>query len=137
LRLPGFLNRKYETEFLVQAEKHTDRVEHLQDFRLRTEPIDGDFRPRHHSQTLPSSGPRLASQSEHDWAFAKRALARGDDPETVIRRIADYRSDEKHDPQYYARYTVQKAQAELQSRRAMAQPAENNSVLTNESSREK
>jgi hypothetical protein len=41
-------------------------------------------------------------------------LARGDDPEEVIRRIADYRANEKHDPQYYARHTVTKAQAEMQ-----------------------
>ena len=54
------------------------------------------------------------SQSEHDWAYAKRALARGDDPEEVIRRIADYRADDKSDPDYYARHTVMKAQAELQ-----------------------
>ena len=33
LRLPGFLNRKYDAEFLVQAVKHTDRVYHPQDFR--------------------------------------------------------------------------------------------------------
>jgi hypothetical protein len=54
------------------------------------------------------------SQSEHDWAYAKRALARGDDPEEVIQRIADYRSDDKGDPNYYARHTVAKAQAQLQ-----------------------
>src|SRR6266851_10524721 len=53
------------------------------------------------------------SQSERDWAFAKRALARGDDAEEVIRRIADYRSEDKHDPEYYARVTVSKAQEEL------------------------
>ena len=47
LRVPGFLNRKYEAEFRVQAEEHTDRIYHLQDFRLRTEPIESDFRPRH------------------------------------------------------------------------------------------
>jgi N-terminal domain of anti-restriction factor ArdC len=51
------------------------------------------------------------SQSERDWAFAKRALARGDDPEEIIRRIADYRAEEKHPN--YARYTVEKAQAAL------------------------
>jgi hypothetical protein len=33
------------------------------------------------------------TQSERDWAFAKRALACGDDPEEVIRRIADYRAE--------------------------------------------
>ena len=36
------------------------------------------------------------SRSENDWAFAKRALARGDDPETVIQRIADYCGEEKN-----------------------------------------
>lgn len=44
-----------------------------------------------------------------------RALARGDDPEEVIRRIADYRADDKHDPDY-ARYTVSKAQGAGYSR---------------------
>src|SRR5258708_2441246 len=117
LRLPGFLNRKYDTEFQVQAEKHTERVYHLQDFRLRTEPIESDFRPRHHSQTPDSSEPRTLSQSEHDWAYAKRALTRGDDPEAIIRRIADYRADEKHNPEYYARHTVEKARAALNSKR--------------------
>ena len=115
LRVPDFLNRKYDTEFWVHAEKHTDRVYHLPDFRLRTEPIESDFRPRHHSQAPASSESRPLSQSEHDWAFAKRALARGDDPEVVIQRIADYRSGGKDDPNYYARHTVMKAQAALDS----------------------
>jgi hypothetical protein len=48
------------------------------------------------------------SQSERDWAYAKRALARGEDPEAVIQTIATFRSD-KPDPQYYARLTVTKA----------------------------
>jgi len=43
----------------------------------------------------------------------KRALARDDDPEEVIRRIADFRSSEKSDPLYYARLTVKKAQADM------------------------
>jgi hypothetical protein len=53
--------------------------------------------------------PGHKSQSEADWAYAKRALARGDDPEVVIQRIADYRSQDKGDPLYYARHTVSKA----------------------------
>ena len=115
LRVPGFLNRKYDTEFWVHAEKHTDLVSHMHDFRLRTEPIESDFRPRLHSQAPASSESRPLSQSEHDWAFAKRALARGDDPEVVIQRIADYRENGKDDPNYYARHTVMKAQAALDS----------------------
>jgi hypothetical protein len=55
------------------------------------------------------------SQSEADWAFAKRALARGDTADQVIQRIADYRADDKADPLYYARLTVIKAQLSLMS----------------------
>ena len=55
------------------------------------------------------------SQSEADWAYAKRALARGDNPEQIIQRIADYRADDKADPAYYARLTVMKAQLALMS----------------------
>jgi hypothetical protein len=33
LRLPGFLNRKYEAEFLVQAVKHGDHVYQPQELR--------------------------------------------------------------------------------------------------------
>jgi hypothetical protein len=58
------------------------------------------------------------SQSEHDWIYAKRALARGDDPEEIIRRIADFRSSEKSDPLYYARLTVSKAQQHLATEKA-------------------
>ena len=114
LRIPGFKNRKYETEFLVQAEKHTDRLYHLLDFPPPSEPRQTDFRPRR--QALGSSELRPLTQSEHDWAYAKRALARGDDPEEIVRRIADYRADDKHDPLYYARFTVSKAQAESRAR---------------------
>ena len=64
------------------------------------------------------------SQSEADWAYAKRALVRGDDPEIIIQRIADYRADDKGDPLYYARHTVQKAQAELSGRSGTGSAAE-------------
>jgi hypothetical protein len=67
---------------------------------------DEQERPR----TVPSDN---KSQSENDWAYAKRALARGDDPEVVIQRIADYRANDKHDPKYYARLTVTRAAANL------------------------
>jgi hypothetical protein len=52
------------------------------------------------------------SPSKHDWAYAKRALARGDDLEVVIQRIADYRGDKKH--ANYARHTGEKARQELE-----------------------
>lgn len=113
LRLPGFANKKYGTDFYVQARKASTEIYHLRDFKLQ---IDSQESPRHNyherAKYAPSSRTNL-SQSEHDWAFAKRVLARGEDPEEVIRQIAHYRSADKHDPLDYARRTVTKAQAEL------------------------
>ena len=135
LRLPKCVNRKYETEHVVEGRAEATQTYHLEDFRLRTDAHD-DYRDLHAPDGGGQSSPRGdLSQSERDWAFAKRALARGDDPEEVIRRIADYRGDEKH--ANYARYTVQKAHAELQWMTAIMRPTENNSVPTNEPSQEK
>jgi len=50
---------------------------------------------------------------ENNWMYAKRALARGDFPEEVTRRIAYFRSSEKSDPLYYARLTVKKVRADM------------------------
>jgi len=114
LRIPGFANKKYEADFYVQARAESTQTYHLRDFELQ---IDSQDAPRHQHEEVarkPLTQSNTLSQSEHDWAYAKRALARGDDPEEVIRRIADYRANEKHDPQYYARHTVTKAQAEMQ-----------------------
>lgn len=116
LRLPGFANRKLPEEFIVQARHESDAVYTLRDFTIDEDSPEaprhfGDYRQR--EPTVPSDH---KSQSEHDWAYAKRALARGDDPEVVVQRIADFRADGKDDPNYYARHTVMKAQADLQQR---------------------
>jgi hypothetical protein len=110
LRLPEFVNRKYETEHVVRAQSGATQTYHLEDFRLRTDlhEAPAQYRPQD-ARSAPAGD---LTQSERDWAFAKRALARGDDPEEIIRRIADYRGEEKHPS--YARYTVEKAQATLQ-----------------------
>jgi hypothetical protein len=112
LRLPNFVNRKYDTEHAVRAQAGATVTYHLNDFRLRADSQDDQHDHRPHQ-----TGPRVPrgelTQSERDWAFAKRALARGDDPDEVVRRIADYRAEEKHPN--YARYTVQKAQAALRA----------------------
>jgi hypothetical protein len=113
LRLPGFANRKLPEEFVVQARQESNAVYTPRDFTIHE---DSPEAPRHFGaakerrRKIPSDH---KSQSEHDWAYAKRALARGDDPEVVIQRIADYRFDDKDDPDYYARRTVTRAQAEL------------------------
>jgi RepB DNA-primase from phage plasmid len=115
LRLPGFANKKYGDEYTVRVTKHSDTIYTARDFKIES----GPTKAARHMEQAPSRlrGPRNAiTQSERDWAYAKRALARGDDPEEVIRRIADFCADEKHDPEYYARLTVSKAQAYLQNR---------------------
>jgi len=123
LRLPGFANKKYETDFYVQARRESTETYHLRDFKLQIDPQES---PRHRYENRakrePSPKANL-SQSEHDWAFAKRALARGDDPEDVIRQIAQHRASDKTDPQYYARHTVIKAQAQLEQERGNCGPS--------------
>jgi hypothetical protein len=113
LRLPGFTNRKYNDAFVVRVHHETDALYHGQDFQVQE---DSPESPRHIGDSQTSSRrshPGHRSQSEADWAYAKRALARGDDPEVVIHRIADFRSEDKSDPVYYARLTVTKARAHL------------------------
>jgi hypothetical protein len=127
LRLPGFTNRKYNEQFVVRVHHELDQVYHLGDFRVQEDSPDA---PRHladaHEPTrIIPSGHR--SQSEADWAYARRALARGDDVERIIRRIADYRADDKADPAYYARLTVIKAQLSFVSPEADG-PARQQSV---------
>ncbi len=115
LRLPGFANKKYESDFYVQARAESPQTYHLHDFKLQ---MDSQGAPRHHCEEtsrLQSVRNNALSQSERDWAYAKRALARGDDHDEVIRRIADYRASDKHDVAYYARHTVEKALKELRS----------------------
>ena len=115
LRLPGFANRKYNEQFLVRAVHESDAIYHLRDFNIEEGSPEAPRRlsDGHTSSRRMPSGHR--SQSEADWAYAKRALARGDNTDQVIQRIADYRADDKADPLYYARLTVIKAQLALMS----------------------
>jgi hypothetical protein len=64
-----------------------------------------------------SESPGGLSQSERDWAFAKRVLARGDRADLVIATIAVYRRFDNQNPQAYAEHTVRKAAASLTAER--------------------
>jgi RepB DNA-primase from phage plasmid len=112
LRMPGFTNRKYADDFSVHAHYESEHVHSLRDFALRdgSAGFSRDYEGTRSSRRLPAGH---KSQSEADWAYARRALARGDDAQEIIRRIADYRADDKHDPIYYARLTVIKAQLSM------------------------
>jgi RepB DNA-primase from phage plasmid len=112
LRLPGFANRKLTEEFVVRAHHETDTVYTLRNFAIEGDSPDATrhIGDAHQSRTI-AAGHK--SQSERDWAYAKRALARGDNFEEVVRKIADFRFDDKSSPESYARRTVTKARAEL------------------------
>jgi hypothetical protein len=120
LRLPGFKNRKYKTqEFVIQAHQESNQIYYARDFLIQEDSPDA---PRHLDLIRNALASEHKSQSEHDWAYAKRALARGDEPEQVIRRIADYRADDKPNPEYYARLTVTKAQADISTEKDRSTP---------------
>ncbi len=109
LRIPGFLNHKYDPPHRVTAEKLSDEIYRPDQFPR--------FTPE---QLSPISGERQApdghrSQSERDWAYAMRALARGVPEEKIITAMAEFRSD-KTNPRYYARHTVKKAVAAFRQR---------------------
>lgn len=111
LRLPGFANRKLSQPFIVRAQQESDAVHTPRDFAALQDSLEKPARLRDNREPRPARTSGHHSQSESDWAYAKRALARGDDPETVIQRIADFRAEDKPDSMFYARLTVTKAGA--------------------------
>jgi len=124
LRLPGFYNHKYDRAHLVRVEPHPAiaaliyRPEQFPRFPRDERTIRNQRGEKGQSPSR-SHPPGAISQSERDWAFARRALARGEPEQNVIAAIASYRRHEKHNPQYYAEHTVRKA---AQSLRAEASP---------------
>jgi RepB DNA-primase from phage plasmid len=126
LRIPGFMNRKYDQDFLVSARSGIERNYHSQDFKLRMGPSDPDYRqPRHARRNVGMSEPRPLSQSERDWAYVKSCLQNGTHPEELIRQLARSRATDKSDPQYYARLTVTRALADLRAHVATSLENEN------------
>jgi hypothetical protein len=124
LRLPEFVNRKYgqDSAFVVRVRQETAQVYSLRDFTVQEDSPEAPRKLEDGHSSTRALARSHKSQSEADWAFAKRALTRGDDPEQVIRRIADYRADDKHDPDYYARRTVAKAQLQLAADKSPSTP---------------
>lgn len=113
LRLPGFHNHKYGKPYLVQVDSLGGETYRPDGFpRISHEDPPDQFRGRPTAR-LKSRG-RL-SQSERDWAYAKRALSRGESPALVIAAIANHRRYDKPNPKYYAELTVGKAEEALRS----------------------
>src|ERR1035438_2469718 len=109
LRVPGFLNCKYDPAYPVTVEYPGDSSWNADDFRLDilaadallpSRPITARKRPSNHTN------------SEHDWAWVLHELARGKDAAKLTRKLASRRAD-KPNPLYYAQRTVDVASARL------------------------
>jgi hypothetical protein len=129
-RLPGFNNKKYEQNFPVTLAAGTlpELVYRRSDFKIESVPPEP--RSEHRRRAPTQSGVHAESpgtQSERDWAYAIRHLRQGDAPEDIVRKIAAYRTTDRHDaqdstklsapkkpnPRYYAEHTVGSAMAHL------------------------
>ena len=109
LRIPGFLNQKYDPAHRVTVEYPDDSVWTPDDFRLEIAATEAT------ATALANRGrkqPRKHSNSEGDWAWVSGQLHEGKDATKLTRELAARRSD-KPNPLYYAQRTVDVASAHL------------------------
>ncbi len=109
LRLPGFLNCKYDPAYPVTVEYPGDSTWNSDDFRLDI--LAADAVLSSHS-IAPRKHPDKPTNSERDWAWVLDELAKGKDAGKLTRKLASRRSD-KPNPLYYAQRTVDVASARL------------------------
>jgi hypothetical protein len=109
LRIPGFLNRKYDPACPITVEYPDDSVWSPGDFRLDIDAVDAMRLDRNSSLR---KTPAKHSNSESDWAWVCDQLAHGKDAVRLTRELAIRRSD-KPNPVYYAQRTVDVASARL------------------------
>jgi RepB DNA-primase from phage plasmid len=109
LRLPGFLNRKYDPAHRVTVEYPCDSVWTPADFRLDSGVVDAMLFDH---AIPPRNQPGKHSNSETDWAWVSHELVHGKDAVKLTRELASRRSD-KPNPLYYAQRTVDVASARL------------------------
>jgi hypothetical protein len=109
LRVPGFLNRKYDPAHRVTVEYPDDSIWTPDDFRLDAGVMDAVLFGDAIATRKP---PSKHSNSESDWAWVSHELAHGKDAMKLTRELASRRSD-KPNPLYYAQRTVDVASARL------------------------
>ncbi len=109
LRVPGFLNRKYDPAHRVTVEYPDDSIWAPDDFRLDVGAVDAMLFGNAITSRKP---PSKHSNSESDWAWVSHELAHGKDAVKLTRELASRRAD-KPNPLYYARRTVDVASARL------------------------
>ncbi|MGA7521969.1 MAG: RepB family DNA primase [Acidobacteriaceae bacterium] len=107
LRIPGFLNHKYDPAYWVTVEYPDDSIWTPDDFQMNVCAVNALLcGPAITSRKPPSKH----SNSENDWAWVCDQLAHGQDAAKLTRELASRRSD-KPNPLYYAQRTVDVASA--------------------------
>ena len=109
LRVPGFLNHKYQPAHSVTVQYPDDSVWTPLDFRVDIAALDPLIREP--TPMLRKSGGKR-SNSECDWAWVCGQLAQGKDAVKLTRELASRRTD-KSTPVYYAQRTVDVASARI------------------------
>jgi hypothetical protein len=109
LRVPGFLNRKYDPAHHVTVEYPDDSIWTPDDFQVDADAVDAMLFA---ATSTPHRPPSKHSNSESDWAWVSHELAHGKDAVKLTRELASRRSD-KPNPLYYAQRTVDVASARL------------------------
>lgn len=109
LRVPGFLNRKYDPAYQVTVEYPDDSIWTPDDFRLDAGSVDAMLFGDVIASRKP---PSKHSNSESDWAWVSRELSHGKDAVKLTRELTSLRSD-KPNPLYYAQRTIDVASARL------------------------
>src|SRR6202158_4900357 len=89
LRLPGFLNCKYDPAYPVTVEYPGVSTWNCDDFRLDILAADAVLSSR---SITPRKHPANHSNSEHDWAWVMHQLARGKDAAKLTRKLASRRA---------------------------------------------
>lgn len=109
LRVPSFLNRKYDPPYKVAVEYPDDSIWTPDDFELDAGAVDAMLC----AQKIPSRrSPGKHSHSESDWAWVTHELAHGKDAVKLTLDLASHRPD-KPNPLYYAQRTVDMASGRL------------------------
>jgi hypothetical protein len=109
LRVPGFLNRKYEPAHQVSVEYPSGSIYHPGDFRLDDASLNAVIPFRDTARTYATG---KNTHSEQDWAWAVQRLSIGEDAVNLTLELASHRSD-KPNPLYYAQRTIDLASARL------------------------